>query len=102
MVAKVYVKVRFQLTYFDTEPYVIPKQNLTGSNSERVDTRELQVLYALPEKTSIPLHVGQQMDVYVEAVKPPRGVVLDADPMTITKPFEERLPEPGKSLGPSR
>jgi multidrug resistance efflux pump len=66
-------QVRFPLTYFDTEPYVIPKQNLTGSNTERVDTRVLQVLYSLPEETAIPLYIGQQMDVYIEAVQPPEG-----------------------------
>ena len=60
-------QVRFPLTYFDTEPYVIPKQSLTGSNTERVDTRVLQVMYSLPEKTDIPLYMGQQMDVYIEA-----------------------------------
>ena len=42
--------MRFPLTYFDTEPYVIPKQSLTGSNTERVDTRVLQVLYSLPRE----------------------------------------------------
>jgi HlyD family secretion protein len=35
--------------------YVIPKQSLTGSNTERVDTRVLQVLYALSKETAIPL-----------------------------------------------
>jgi hypothetical protein len=51
------------------EPYVIPKQSLTGDNSERVDTRVLQVIYALPEKMASPLYVGQQMDVYIEMEK---------------------------------
>lgn len=82
-------QVRFPLTYFDTEPYVIPKQNLTGSNTERVDTRVLQVLYALPEKTEIPLYIGQQMDVYIEAAKPPGGISLDVDPSALKRPFEE-------------
>lgn len=82
-------QVRFPLTYFDTEPYVIPKQSLTGSNTERVDTRVLQVLYALPEKTLIPLYIGQQMDVYIEAAQPPGGVELDVDPMTAKKPFDD-------------
>lgn len=70
--------VRFDLTYFDVEPYVIPKQSLTGATVERVDTRVLQVLYALPENASIPLYIGQQMDVYIEAVKPPGGLALEA------------------------
>ena len=51
------------------EPYVIPKKSLTGDNSERVDTRVLQVVYALPGSRPIPLYVGQQMDVYLRAAK---------------------------------
>ena len=51
------------------EPYVIPKKSLTGDNSERVDTRVLQVVYALPDARDIPLYVGQQMDVYLRAAK---------------------------------
>jgi multidrug resistance efflux pump len=46
------------------EPYVIPKKSLTGDNSERVDTRVLQVIYALPNDGPFRLYVGQQMDVY--------------------------------------
>jgi HlyD family secretion protein len=56
-------QVRFPLSYFDVEPYVIPKQSLTGAAVERVDTRVLQVLYELPEKPPIPLFIGQQTDV---------------------------------------
>jgi multidrug resistance efflux pump len=81
-------QVRFPLTYFDVEPYVIPKQSLTGSNVERVDTRVLQVLYALPAQTPIRLYIGQQMDVYIEAVTPTAALALDADPRTIKKPFD--------------
>jgi HlyD family secretion protein len=70
-------QVRFPLTVVYVEPYVVPKQSLTGSNSERVDTRVLQVIYALPDERSVPLHVGQQMDVYMKAAKEPEGVQLD-------------------------
>lgn len=48
------------------EPYVVPKTSLTGSSSERVDTRVLQVLFQFDRK-NLPLFAGQQMDVYVEA-----------------------------------
>ena len=52
------------LEYVRVEPYVVPKKSLTGSNTERVDTRVLQVLYAVrggePE-----LYVGQQLDVFI-------------------------------------
>ncbi len=90
-------QVAFPLTYFDTEPYVIPKQNLTGSNTERVDTRVLQVLYALPRKTTLPLYIGQQMDVYIEAAQPPAGVTLDVDPARVSRPFE---PSPAELAEP--
>jgi multidrug resistance efflux pump len=82
-------QVRFALSYFDVEPYVIPKQSLTGATVERVDTRVLQVLYEFPEKPPIPLYIGQQMDVYIEATKPPEGILLDVDPRTIKRPFED-------------
>jgi len=48
------------------EPLVVPKRNLTGHSTERIDTRVLQVLYSFPrEKLSV--YVGQQMDVMIEA-----------------------------------
>ncbi len=58
----------FELTPYRVEPYVIPKRNLTGENSERIDTRVLQVIYALPNSVKRgELYVGQQMDVFIEA-----------------------------------
>jgi HlyD family secretion protein len=54
------------LTFVRIEPYVIPKVSLTGRSSERVDTRVLQVLYSFPKK-DLPVLVGQQMDVFIEA-----------------------------------
>lgn len=48
------------------EPYVIPKESLTGSSSERVDTRVLQVLYQF-DRNDLPLYAGQQMDVFIQA-----------------------------------
>ena len=47
------------------EPYVIPKKNLTGDSTERVDTRVLQVIFAL-EKNA-PVFAGHQMDVVIDA-----------------------------------
>jgi HlyD family secretion protein len=54
------------LRFVRVEPYVIPKKSLTGDNTERVDTRVLQVIYAL-EPTTQPVYVGQQVDVFIEA-----------------------------------
>jgi multidrug resistance efflux pump len=58
----------FPLTFVRVEPYVVPKKSLTGNNSERVDTRVLQVIYAV-EAEGAPLYVGQQMDVFIDAAK---------------------------------
>ena len=57
-------KVDLILAY--VEPYVIPKRSLTGDSTERVDTRVLQALYSF-DRNQIPVYVGQQMDVFIEA-----------------------------------
>jgi HlyD family secretion protein len=56
---------RYNLQFVRFEPYVIPKKNLTGDSTERVDTRVLQVIFAL-EKNA-PIFAGQQMDVFIDA-----------------------------------
>ena len=48
------------------EPYVEPKKSLTNSGTERVDTRVLQVIYALESPPST-VYVGQQIDVFLDA-----------------------------------
>ena len=82
--------VRFPLEFVKFEPYVIPKKSLTGDNSERVDTRVLQAIYALKEFPT-PVYVGQQMDVYLKA-SAPKDLSLDANP-DLKRPFEDR-PDP--------
>jgi len=42
------------------------EKSLTGESSERVDTRVLQILYRF-ERGSLPVYVGQQLDVFIEA-----------------------------------
>jgi HlyD family secretion protein len=58
--------IKTALQFVRIEPYVVPKLSLTGEATERVDTRVLQVIYSFKPGT-LPIHVGQQMDVYVEA-----------------------------------
>ncbi len=58
--------IGFPLKFARVDPYVIPKKSLTGANTERVDTRVLQVIYALDTKGKS-LYVGQQMDVFLNA-----------------------------------
>ncbi len=70
--AKAFASIRGQasnrstMKFVRVEPYVTPKKSLTGSVSERVDTRVMQIIYAIDpaELNAIP---GQQVDVYIEA-----------------------------------
>ena len=57
--------LRVPLQFVRFEPYVIPKKSLTGDSTERVDTRVLQIIYRVKDET-VPLSVGQQMDIYIE------------------------------------
>lgn len=57
---------RIVLNFDRIEPFVIPKISLTGSSTERVDTRVLQVIYRLDVPAGRRLYVGQQVDVFIE------------------------------------
>jgi len=71
MAAQAYVKGdsknAIPLQFIRIEPFVIPKTSLTGSSSERVDTRVLQVIYSLQLPKDRQLYVGQQVDVFIDA-----------------------------------
>jgi len=53
----------YSLSFVRFEPFVRPKQNL-AVQGQRVDTRVLQIIYALEQKND--LFVGQQMDVFID------------------------------------
>jgi RND family efflux transporter MFP subunit len=57
---------RAPLAFVRFEPLIQPKRVLTGDGTERVDTRVLEVIYAL-DPAALGAFVGQQMDVFVEA-----------------------------------
>jgi hypothetical protein len=59
--------VSYQLEFVRFEPYVVPKVSLTGSSTERVDTRVLEVIYRFKDPTTN-VFDGQQMDVYIDGV----------------------------------
>jgi multidrug resistance efflux pump len=52
------------------EPYVIPKTSLTGVNTERVDTRVMQLIYAIDPANPLvrekKVLVGQLLDVFID------------------------------------
>lgn len=73
---------RMQLSFVRIEPLIVPKRSLTGASGERVDTRVLRVIYALPSGTTH-AYPGQQVDVFIES-----------DPITVT---QSKL-----SIGPTR
>ncbi len=58
--------VKTPLRFVRFEPFVVPKRSLTGDSTERVDTRVLQVIYRV-ERDDLPLFVGQQLDVFIDA-----------------------------------
>lgn len=64
---------RVELEFVRFEPYVVPKKSLTGDNTERVDTRVLQVIYQFKD-TKVPFRVGQQMDVFISTDGAEKGV----------------------------
>jgi len=53
------------LKFVRVEPYAEPKKSLTNAGNERVDTRVLQVIYAVQAPSST-LYVGQQLDVFLD------------------------------------
>lgn len=55
---------RYEMNYVRTEPLIIPKRNLAGNTSELVDTRIMEVIYAVNDEAAS-LLAGQQVDVYL-------------------------------------
>jgi len=66
------------LTFVRLEPFVVPKASLTGVNTERVDTRVVQVIYAIDPGNKLvqdkKILVGQIVDVFIDT-----GVTLQPD-----------------------
>jgi multidrug resistance efflux pump len=64
----------YPLTFVRIEPFMSPKQALTGDNRDsRIDTRVLPVIYQVVPPRGAPLWVGQQVNVYIETVDGPTG-----------------------------
>jgi HlyD family secretion protein len=87
--------IAFDLSFAYVEPYVVPKTELSGTSTERVDTRVLQVVYSVT-KGELPIYVGQQVDVYIET--PPD---LTASGGFISPAADESLPGQAPSFLPN-
>lgn len=70
--------LKVPVRYERTDPAVIPRVSLTGDSTQRTDTRVLQVIYSFT-RVSLPVYVGQQMDVFIEA-PPVGGTTTQAQP----------------------
>jgi len=59
------------LRFVRLEPYVVPKTSLTGSNTERVDTRVVQLIYAVEPGSRLvgenKVLAGLLLDVFIDA-----------------------------------
>ena len=65
-------ELKASLQFVRFEPFVVPKRSLTGDSTERVDTRVLPVIYRV-DRDDVPLFVGQQLDVFIDAARPAGG-----------------------------
>jgi HlyD family secretion protein len=55
------------LTLVRVEPYARPKTDLLGVNTERVDTRVVDVVFRMEERSGARVYPGQAVDVFIEA-----------------------------------
>ena len=49
------------------EPFARPKADITGANTERVDTRVIDVVFEMTQEPRFPIFPGQALDVFIEA-----------------------------------
>lgn len=59
-----------QLELVRIEPYARPKTDLLGVNTERVDTRVVDVVFRVQRAPAGPVFPGQAVDVFIEAAGP--------------------------------
>jgi multidrug resistance efflux pump len=71
------LQTEIALRFVRLEPYVVPKMSLTGSNTERVDTRVVQLIYAIDPNDRLvqakKVLVGQLLDVFIDTRTPSAG-----------------------------
>ncbi len=59
-------ELKTPLQFERIERYVVPKTSLTGTSTERTDTRVLQAIYSFDQGT-LPVYIGQRMNVFIQA-----------------------------------
>lgn len=56
----------FPLRLLRVEPYAQGKRDLSGANTERVDTRVIEVVLEIVAAPDLPLYPGQAVDVFID------------------------------------
>lgn len=75
------------------EPLAQGKLELTGSTTERVDTRVVEVVLEIPQMPRARLFAGQVVDVYIESVAGPSAEISpSATPKVSTSPTTSVAP----------
>src|SRR5262249_10992145 len=77
------------LKFVRVEPFVVPKKSLTGENSERVDTRVLQVIFAI-ERGQDRVFVGQQLDAFIFSQSSPTSGPIGGSEVVRFQPDQPR------------
>jgi multidrug resistance efflux pump len=54
------------LTMVRIEPLALPKSDLSGATTERVDTRVVEVIFQVSGTPPVPLYPGQLVDVFID------------------------------------
>ncbi len=83
--------VEFPMEYVRTVPVVIPKRTLTGENSERIDTRVMEMIYRFQQDNPQVLP-GQLLDVYIDSGSIASPTTQPAQTLQPSKPVETAKP----------
>ena len=83
--------VEFPIEYVRTVPVVIPKRTLTGENSERIDTRVMEMIYRFQQDNPQVLP-GQLLDVYIDSGSIASPTTQPAQTLQPSKPVETAKP----------
>lgn len=83
--------VEFPIEYVRTVPVVIPKRTLTGENSERIDTRVMEMIYRFQQDNPQVLP-GQLLDVYIDSGSIASPTAQPAQTLQPSKPVETAKP----------
>ncbi|HSI85936.1 MAG: efflux RND transporter periplasmic adaptor subunit [Candidatus Methylacidiphilales bacterium] len=82
------------LDFVRIEPFIMPKRSLTGDNSERVDTRVLEIILSFDRPEAFAIYVGQQVDVFIERPDPKLKSRPAPAPVRAEPNAPATLPEP--------